>query len=137
MEIRDAGEADVADVQALVRQLFPNANFSLSEFRQESRRLVAVEREKVIGFLFGTLCYFGISSENYGFVELVVVDESHQRSGVGKDLVDQWKDWLRLNEVKQGFVSPKPGGGPFRFYESLGFRRSPGDDFMVWVDDRS
>ena len=73
---------------ALPDRLFPRSNYTLAYMRQERAEkgallLVATEEEALTGYFFGH--YDAESGE--GYVDLVGVDESRRRTGLGRRLM--------------------------------------------------
>ena len=74
-----------------------------------------------------------IDSDGYGEILTVVVDDSHHRLGIGRQIIEHASEWIFRN----GFSRVRLGSGVHRieahlFYESLGFTKSrPGCVFEL------
>jgi ribosomal protein S18 acetylase RimI-like enzyme len=110
---------------ALHNRLFPNANYTLNYMRQEWEKgallLVAAEGETLHGYFFGR--YEAEAGE--GYVDLVGVDETQRRTGLGRRLMLAGLSRLRGEAgLRQVNLSVAAGNDPaLALYDSLGFVR--------------
>ncbi len=135
MRITEMTDDDVGSVTALINQLHPDEPGAVvpSAIRQGWKALVARnDADEVVGFLLGSFIDYGLAHESSGSLDQLVVDRSARQSGVGTQLVAQWKEWLIEEGVPLGFVSAEPEA--VAFYERCGFRVCTGP-FMVWSHD--
>jgi predicted N-acetyltransferase YhbS len=136
MTIREMGGGDVEAVTRLMRQMYPGEDGSIDpgRIRLEWKAFVATdEHAATIGFLLGTILDYGMAAEHHGTIAELSVDESTRRRGVGRDLVEGWKAWLREEGVPIGFLLSAEDAIPF--YEACGFE--PSSSWMVWSAGRS
>jgi ribosomal protein S18 acetylase RimI-like enzyme len=92
---------------------------------------VCVERDgRIVGF--GRLV--GDGGLFFEVVDVAVLPE-HQRSGLGKMIMDTLTSWLRDNAPRDAYVKLIAEGGTTGFYERYGFRartqESSGMSFMT------
>ena len=113
-------------LEALHNRLFPNSNYTMTYMRQEvaergATLLVATEAETLHGYFFGR--YEAEAGE--GYVDLVGVDESRRRTGLGRQLMLAGLSRLRgAAGLRQVNLSVAAGNDPaLALYDSLGFVR--------------
>lgn len=111
---------------ALHDRLFPGSNYTLAYMRQERAEkgallLVATEGEALTGYFFGH--YDAESGE--GYVDLVGVEESRRRTGLGRRLMLAGLSRLRGEAgLRQVNLSVAAGNeAALALYDSLGFVR--------------
>lgn len=133
--VRAATIADMREVEPLIRA-FANDHLMLPRsFDQLARafrefRVAVDESGRVIGC--GAL---RIYTEELAEVCSLAVDESHQRNGIGRMLVDQLVDDARTLKIGTVFaLTLEPG-----FFARLGFHVVAKEEFplKVWADCRS
>ena len=113
-------------LEALHNRLFPNSNYTMTYMRQEvaergATLLVATEAETLHGYFFGR--YEAEAGE--GYVDLVGVDESRRRTGLGRQLMLAGLSRLRgAAGLRQVNLSVAADNDPaLALYDSLGFVR--------------
>ena len=113
-------------LEALHNQLFPNSNYTLNYMRQElaergAQLLLATEGDRLTGYFFGR--YEAEAGE--GYVDLVGVDESRRRTGLGRRLMLAGLSRLRGEAgLRQVNLSVAAGNtAAMTLYDSLGFVR--------------
>ncbi len=119
-------ERFAGQLEALHNQLFPNSNYTLNYMRQELAErgallLVAREGDRLIGYFFGR--YEAEAGE--GYVDLVGVDESRRRTGLGRRLMLAGLSRMRGEAgLRQVNLSVAAGNtAAMTLYDSLGFVR--------------
>ncbi len=113
-------------LEALHNRLFPGSNYTLTYMRQEwaekgALLLVATEGEQLTGYFFGR--YEAEAGE--GYVDLVGVDESRRRTGLGRRLMLAGLSRLRgAAGLRQVNLSVAAGNeAALALYDALGFIR--------------
>jgi GNAT superfamily N-acetyltransferase len=130
--VRPAHESDCAEIARLSGQLgYPAAADTM---RGRLQRLIASAQDAVfvaesadgglIGWVQGALSQY-LESDYRVVIAGLIVEEPHQRRGVGRALVQQVEHWAAEHGVKQTVVRCQTKReGAHRFYESLGYRPS-------------
>ncbi|MFI5047729.1 MAG: GNAT family N-acetyltransferase [Acidimicrobiia bacterium] len=134
MHVRDGSDADEVALDALLGELhddYAPGSFRPSRFRAATRTIVADEDGTIVGVLLGVFVDMGIDHESCGYIEELVVRNDHRGAGIGEQLVEEWKRWLRAEGFSVGFVSTEPEG-PQGFYLRQGFRPCVGP-WLVWA----
>jgi ribosomal protein S18 acetylase RimI-like enzyme len=113
-------------LEALHTRLFPGSNYTLTYMRQElvergATLLVATEGETLHGYFFGR--YEAEAGE--GYVDLVGVDESRRRTGLGRRLMLAGLSRLRGAAGLRQVNLTVAGGNEaaLALYDALGFVR--------------
>jgi ribosomal protein S18 acetylase RimI-like enzyme len=113
-------------LEALHNRLFPGSNYTLTYMRQEwaekgALLLVATEGDTLTGYFFGR--YEAEAGE--GYVDLVGVDESRRRTGLGRRLMLAGLSRLRgAAGLRQVNLSVAAGNeAALALYDALGFVR--------------
>lgn len=124
----EAGEWDDRyrdQLEALHNRLFPNSNYTMSYITGgqdgNTTLLIAAEGDALLGYFFGR--YEPESGE--GYVDLVGVDESRRRAGLGRRLVLAGLDRLRRAPgLRQVNLTVAAGNvAAMALYDALGFAR--------------
>jgi ribosomal-protein-alanine N-acetyltransferase len=122
----DWDERFAGQLEALHDRLFPRSNYTLAYMRQELAErqallLVAAEGDALTGYFFGR--YEAEAGE--GYVDLVGVDESRRRTGLGRRLMLAGLSRLRGEAgLRQVNLSVAAGNtAAMTLYDSLGFVR--------------
>ena len=132
--IRKARIADVVEIQKMLRHFAKTENLlarSLSELYTTLRDIVVFEDEA--GRIAGC-CTLHIVDEDLAEIRSLAVLESHQRSGIGRDLVEAC-----ISEAKElGICKLFALTGEVAFFERLGFQLEDKEDLphKVWWDCR-
>jgi len=138
MTVRDARASDLPAINRLYFQLYPERRRDgpIRSLRPTVRPKVVVAEEEGerVGFLWANLIQYG--SARIGYVEELYVLPAFRRRGVATRLMREALRWFREQRPPVVFVSTSPGDRTaWRFYESLGFRRTRGPWFH-WVPRR-
>ncbi len=119
-------ERFAGQLEALHNRLFPNSNYTLTYMRQERAErgallLMATEGDTLTGYFFGR--YEAEAGE--GYVDLVGVDESRRRTGLGRRLMLAGLSRLRgAAGLRQVNLSVAVGNeAALALYDALGFVR--------------
>ncbi|MEX0681918.1 MAG: GNAT family N-acetyltransferase [Dehalococcoidia bacterium] len=138
--VRLATEADLPRIVELLAQLAPDVAdredpsrpdiyaSALVRSEAQNQRLFVVETD---GRIVGTLILVIIENlshqgKPYAIIENVVVDESERGKGVGETLIERAIDEARrAGCYKVSLTSNKRRTEAHRFYERLGFQRTP------------
>ena len=122
----DWDERFAGQLEALHNRLFPRSNYTLAYMRQELAErgallLVATEGDALTGYFFGR--YEEDSGE--GYVDLVGVDESRRRTGLGRRLMLAGLSRMRgAPGLRQVNLSVAAGNAAaLALYDDLGFVR--------------
>lgn len=135
MSSDDLRPEDVVAIRRLMQQLHGDAAAGFEPtVRQGHRSFVARDDDgAVVGYLLGTFVDYGLLTESCGMVEQLVIDFAHRRRGIGQQLLEQWKSWLKAEGVPLGFVATTDDLGAAEFYERCGFGRCTGP-WLAWAD---
>jgi len=88
---------------------------------------VAEQDHAIVGYVYAELepRNWKELREPAGFIHDVVVDESHQRSGIGAALVEAASDWLRDHGAPRIMLwTAEQNSAAQRLFSRLGFRRT-------------
>lgn len=126
VRVREATQETADGVEALVRQLSPNADpFDLAHLKRmvasESIRLfVATSADKIVGML--TLIVAPVPSGWHGYIEDVIVDAAHRNKGHAARLVDAALDSAARTGTQHVDLTSNPEREVARtLYQRLGF----------------
>ena len=139
MKIINMMPAHLEDVKALLDICFGESAWSMDALRSQlekadSRCTVAVEDERIVGFL----AFEQILDE--GSIVEVAVHPDHRRQGIARELIGSA---MNDNSLKEIYLEVRESNTPaIRLYESLGFERvgvrkgyydSPKEDAVLMV----
>jgi GNAT superfamily N-acetyltransferase len=138
MRVRVARPADRVAVDRLYFRLNPGRRRDgpLPSLRVSvrSRILLAEEGGRPVGFAWANLVRYAGTS--VGYIEELFVLPGHRRHGAGTLLLREALAWFQSQRPPVVFVSTSAGDRrAWRFYESLGFRRTRGPWFF-WAPRR-
>lgn len=128
--IRKLLAKDVALATKLYKQLYPEFNkdeidLTTSSFSAVYLPLVYEEAGKVVGLIIGIIFAYGDTKE--GYIEQLVVDEPHRKTGIGRLLTQQLLDVFQEKGAQAIWVATdfnKPEDDPTGFYAKLGFKKA-------------
>ena len=87
--------------------------------------LVAVQRDRVVGFIMASQKHWGFGLVTSGWIELVGVHPNHMGSGVGKALGEAILDHFEEQEIGDVYTAVKwDYSDLITFFKSIGFGRS-------------
>ena len=126
--IRPAREGDAAEIARLSSQLgYPTTEIKIRSRLQRLLAspldlvLVAASNDTVVGWIHGVLSQL-LESEFRVEISGLVVDESFQRQGIGRKLVQHIEEWANERGVGELSVRCRTTRlEAHKFYESLGF----------------
>jgi len=134
MEIRRAEDKDIkqcVELSQIKEFEMPGAVFPDEEYFNESLSkvfLVAEEGEKIVGFILG----FNLTIKDV-YLDLLVVKNKFRSKGVGKKLIEKFREELKLKEVKEYFlIAPKFNNKTISFYENLGLKK--GKEYVLFCE---
>jgi ribosomal protein S18 acetylase RimI-like enzyme len=79
--------------------------------------LVAEENNQIVGVIIGTI------DNNEGYYYRIAVDQSNQRKGIGKKMIQSMKKRFEQRKVKKIMVTVDAHNEPIlSLYESMGYR---------------
>ena len=85
--------------------------------------IVAIVNEKIIGYLAGTICEkCPYEITQYGEINNMLVDNNYRGQGVGKRLINKFKDYCKsknINNLK--VVASAKNTNAIKFYKTQGF----------------
>ena len=126
MKIRKIKKSELEEVSKIFKKEFNRPPYKDKWTKQEAIHsiksdlkngdgFVAVENEKVIGFIIFTKESI---DRDYIFIENIVVDSKHQKKRIGKKLVKMVEDKYRDSVIT---LSVNKKSGAYNFYKKLGF----------------
>jgi len=138
MKVRTARPSDLPSVNRLYFQLNPgrrrDGRFRSLRPSVRAKVIVAEEEGEAVGFVWAHLV--GYASARVGYVEELFVLPEFRRRGVATRLMKEAMRWFETQRPPVVFVSSSAGDRrAWRFYGSLGFRRTRGPWFC-WVPKR-
>ena len=88
--------------------------------------VVAVDGDRVLGFVIGEIKVGTFGSDVSGWLEMVGVSPEKMGAGIGKELAEELFGIFRERGVTNIFASVRwDSGDMLAFFQSLGFDRSP------------
>ena len=117
---------DILKINHLLGQLTTHAQLvnadKLKEVCQYCIFLVAKEEDSIIGML--SLCHSVTPTGNKWWIEDVVVDESARGKGIGRRLVSEAIECVKVNEGGQIELTSRPAHiAANKLYQSIGFEK--------------
>jgi len=112
--VRYAEEPDLPYLQAndeLITEELLRRKLSAREI------LVALQGDEPVGWL-----RFGLWWDNFPCMNLIAVEDEHQRQGIGKRLVEYWEGEMRAQGYRLVLTSTDADGSAQHFHRKLGFR---------------
>lgn len=129
--IRSARPADRDSVWPLARDFATSYTLDRSAFDATWERLVVapdtllvvaeVAEDDVVGYLSANLHWTFLANGPVAWVEEVMVEQAHRRSGVGRHLVDHAEEWARSAGAGYLALASRRAG---LFYLALGYEDS-------------
>lgn len=99
VQIFDFQDSFFDQFQTLHDRVFPNTYLTAKQVVEKiddrHRLLMAVEDEKLLGYIFGKV------EDESGYVDFLAADESVRRRGIGADLLARALDWMFISPSTQ------------------------------------
>lgn len=94
---------------------------------------VVVEvKDKIVGFVLGRVVSSPYELRNVAWIELIGIHPEYQRQGVGRKMVEAWKEHCRKKGIKKVHIMLNwRDWRMLSFFESLGFSRGDLTDFQA------
>ena len=130
MKIRQASKKDETSISEMFYKLYPNFKvkkdpITIKSIGARCITLVAEDKNKISGFIIGTVITYGPCK--YGYVEELFVDKSSRRKGIGKKLIDELlQKFKKLNTWAIFVMTVKNDPVAQSFYKKAGFKKSKG-----------
>lgn len=94
--------------------------------------VVAEAGDKIVGFVLGRVVASPTELRNVAWIELIGILPEYQRKGVGKKMVEGWKELCRKKGIKKVHVTINwRDWWMLSFFESQGFLRGDLTDFQA------
>ncbi|GAB2564929.1 GNAT family N-acetyltransferase [Kribbella endophytica] len=129
---RPATPTDQPGIQEVLRQLHPEAAFTLPQIHQQAETFLATHHTKIVGVAVATFTNYGHTP--YGVLEELVVAEPTRNTGIGKTLLTQALTWLESAGAQVVFVSALNESAA-AFYRSTNFTPCTGP-WLFWTPPR-
>lgn len=139
--IRKATLEDLKDIQSLNNDLFklekanydttliPNWPLSdkgkeyFTDLIENHYVIVAVDKEEIIGYLAGSINEKGSYTEiQYGEIDNMIVKDEYRGSGIGKELINNFKEYCKSNGINNiKVMASYKNRNAVEFYHKNGF----------------
>lgn len=139
--IRKATLEDLKDIQSLNNDLFklekanydttliPNWPLSdkgkeyFTDLIENHYVIVATEKEEIIGYLAGSINEKGSYTEiQYGEIDNMIVKDEYRGSGIGKELINNFKEYCKSNGINNiKVMASYKNRNAVEFYHKNGF----------------
>ena len=97
-----------------------------------SNSVVAEENGRIIGFVLGRIVRSPVELSDVAWIELIGIHPEYQSRGIGKRMVEVWKDRCRAKGIKKVHIMINWRDWWIQsFFESLGFSRGDLVDFQA------
>ena len=94
--------------------------------------IVAEENGRIVGFVLGRIVRSPVELSDIAWIELIGVLPGYHRRGIGKRMVEAWKDRCRQKGIKKVHIMINwRDWWMLSFFESLGFSRGDLVDFLA------
>jgi len=94
--------------------------------------IVAEDKGRIVGFVLGRIVRSPVELKDVAWIELIGILHAYQRRGIGKKMVETWKDRCRRKGIKKVHVMINwRDWWMLSFFESLGFSRGDLVDFSA------
>ncbi len=94
--------------------------------------IVAEENGRIVGFVLGRVVRSPVELSDIAWIELIGVLPGYHRRGIGKRMVEAWKDRCRQKGIKKVHIMINwRDWWMLSFFESLGFSRGDLVDFLA------
>jgi ribosomal protein S18 acetylase RimI-like enzyme len=94
--------------------------------------VVAEVEDKIVGFVLGRVVGSPHELRNVAWIELIGIHPEYQRQGVGRKMVEAWKERCRKKGIKKVHIMLNwRDWRMLSFFESLGFIRGDLTDFQA------
>jgi ribosomal protein S18 acetylase RimI-like enzyme len=114
MKIREAKIRDISECLAIQKMWEDNFNtkddFLFSIKDKDAFFLVAVDEDKVIGFILGSR---NLVKRGEAYLQMTMVNPNLKRRGIGKKLVQEFCKYLKIKEIKFIFTELEKEHIPF------------------------
>lgn len=127
IKIRDAERKDKDKISELFYKLNPDIKtrktVQLDRFRAQDKIFVAEENNQIIGFIWVSYIWYGISST--GYIENLYIEKKYRGRSIGRQLVSHALKYFRRLKTKV-IIVVSVGRKGLKFYDKLGFKKSRG-----------
>lgn len=79
--------------------------------------------DRVVGFLLGDIRVSEYGTDLKGWIDMIGISPEHQRLGIGRKLVDSFREECQKNGVKTNIIVREDDERLVEFWTSLGFSR--------------
>lgn len=94
--------------------------------------IVAEENGRIVGFVLGRVVRSPVELSDIAWIELIGVLPGYHRRGIGKRMVEAWKDRCRQKGIRKVHIMINwRDWWMLSFFESLGFSRGDLVDFLA------
>ncbi|MBM3156612.1 MAG: GNAT family N-acetyltransferase [Chloroflexi bacterium] len=94
--------------------------------------VVAEARDKVVGFVLGRVVGSPSELRDVAWIELIGIHPDYQRQGIGRKMLDVWKERCRKKGIKKVHIMLNwRDWRMLSFFESMGFSRGDLTDFQA------
>ncbi len=94
--------------------------------------IVAEDDGRIVGFVLGRIVRSPVELSNVAWIELIGVLPGYQRRGIGRRMIEAWKDRCRQKTIKKVHIMINwRDWWMLSFFESLGFSRGDLVDFQA------
>ncbi len=128
MKIRKIENKDFEEVNRLYKKLYtanePDMDFTSRPIDAEMISLLVEEDKKIIGFVSGTVVSYVSKTE--GQIWDLLVDKEYRGKGLGKKLVSDFEEAVKIKGATYMMVWTDPGPeeeDPTPFYEKFGYHK--------------
>ncbi len=112
--IRKATLEDLKVVQDL--------NYKLFDFEHKNFVWVAIDNDKIIGYLAGIMKSYNSINAKSAEVDNFYIEEEYRRLGIGKRLVNEYKEYCKSKGIDTIYVTANAKNKNARsFYQASGF----------------
>ncbi len=130
MKIRKATTKDESSISDMFYKLYPKIKIkkdpiTINSIRASCFTLVAEDKEKITGFVIGTVITYGPC--RYGYIEELYVEDTARRKGTGKKLINALlQRFKNLNTWAVFVMTVENDSIAQSFYKQMGFKKSKG-----------
>jgi N-acetylglutamate synthase-like GNAT family acetyltransferase len=139
IDIRDMGEEDVEGILSIERDVKGNSRAVTYAPVPDScvggeigSSVVAEENGRIVGFVLGRVVSSPLESGDIAWIELIGIHPEYQSKGIGKRMVEAWKDRCRAKGIRKVHIMVNWRDWWMQsFFVSLGFCRGDLVDFQA------
>lgn len=96
--------------------------------------IVAEDGGRIVGFVLGRVVHSPIELGDVAWIELIGISPGYQRRGIGRRMVEAWKDRCSQKGIKKVHIMINwRDWWMLSFFESLGFSRGDLVDFQAEI----